>query len=124
MVLELQGADRVRDAFDGIRLAVRIVVARIDAPCRARAWMAGMQDTIEHRIAQVDVARRHVDLGAQHARAIGKLAGPHAAEQVEVLLDAAIAPGAVFAWLRQRTTMDAHLFLTLIVDVSLANMDE
>ena len=33
--------------------------------------------------------RRHVDLRAQRARAIGELAGAHAAEKVEVLIDAA-----------------------------------
>ena len=97
MVLEFERADRVRDAFDGVRLAVREIVARIDAPGVAGARMLGVQDAVEHRIAQVDVAGRHVDLGAQHARAVGKFAGAHAAEQIEIFLDAAAAIGALGA---------------------------
>ena len=71
MVFELQRADGVRHAFDGIGLTVREIVARIDAPGRPGARMRGMQDAVEHRIAQVDVACRHVDLGPQDARAVG-----------------------------------------------------
>jgi hypothetical protein len=87
VVLELQRADRMRDAFDGIRLAVRIVVAWIDRPFGAGARMMRMQDAVQHGVAQVDVAGDHADLGAQHARTVRKLAGLHAAEQVEILLD-------------------------------------
>ena len=124
VVLELQRADRVRDVLDGVRLAVRVVVARIDLPLRARARMRGVQDAIEHGIAQVDVAARHVDLGAQHARAVRELARAHAAEQVEVLLDAALAERAVLAGLGQRAALDAHLLLALVVDVGLACLDQ
>ena len=67
---------------------------------------AGMQDAVEHRIAQIDVARRHVDLGAQHARAVRKFARAHAAEQVEVLLDRAVAERAVLARLGERAAVD------------------
>ena len=101
VVLELQRADRMRDALDRVRLAVRVIVARIDRPLRAGARVARMQDAVEHRVAQVDVARRHVDLGAQHARAVRELAGAHAAEQVEVLLHRALAERAVLARLGQ-----------------------
>ena len=86
--------------------------------------MCGVQDAVEHRIAQVDVAGRHVDLGAQHARAVRKLAGAHAAEQVEVLLDAAVAERAVLAGLGQRAAVDAHLVLALVVDIGLAGADQ
>ena len=101
VVLEFERADRMGDALDGVRLAVREIVGRIDAPRRAGARMRGVQDAVEHRVAQVDVAGRHVDLGAQHARAVGELAGAHAAEQVEILRDAAVAIGAVAARLGQ-----------------------
>ena len=88
MVLELQRAERVRDALDGVRQRVREVVHRVDAPRVAGAVMLGVADAVEHRVAHVDVRRRHVDLRAQHVRAVGELAGAHAAEQVEVLVDA------------------------------------
>ena len=124
VVLELQRADRVRDVLDRIRLAVRVVVARVDLPLRPRARVGGVQDAVEHGVAQVDVAARHIDPGAQHARAVRELARPHAPEQVEVLLHAAVAPGAVRAGLRQRAAARAHLLLALVVDVGLARLDQ
>ena len=88
-----------------------------------RGW-CGVQDAVEHRVAQVDVARGHVDLGAQHARAVRELAGPHAAEQVEVLLDGAVAERAVPAGLGQRAAVRADLLRRLVVDVGLAGLDQ
>src|ERR1700752_5406614 len=105
----------MRDAFNGIRLAVRVVIARIDAPDVAGARMMGMQDTIEHGVAQVDVAGGHVDLGAQPPRAVLELTSLHAAEQIEVLLDRALAERRVLAGLLQRTAGLADLILRLVV---------
>jgi hypothetical protein len=34
----------------------------------------GMADAVDGRVAQIDVGRGHVDLGAQHGGAVGKLA--------------------------------------------------
>ena len=110
----------MRDPFDRIGLAVRVIVARVDLPGIAGARVVRMQDAVEHGIAQVDVACRHVDPGAQHARAVRELAGAHAAEQVEVLLDAALAERAVPAGLGQRAAIDAHLLVGLVVNVGLA----
>ena len=67
---------------------------------------------------------RHVDLGAQHARAVGEFAGAHAAEQVEVFLDGAVAERAVLAGLGQRAAVDADLVLALVVDIGLAGADQ
>ena len=67
---------------------------------------------------------RHVDLGAQHARAVRKFAGAHAAEQVEVFLDAAVAERAVGAGLGQRAARGPHLFLGLVVHIGLAGADQ
>ncbi len=103
---------------------MRIVVARIDRPGGAGARMRRLDDPVERRIAHVDVAGRHVDLGAQHAGAVFKLAGLHAAEQVEVLLDAAVAERAVPAGLGQRAARDPHRLRRLVVDIGLAGFDE
>jgi hypothetical protein len=46
--------------------------------------------------------------------AVGELAGLHAAEQVEVLVDAAIAERAVLARLGQRAAVGAHLLGALL----------
>ena len=86
VVLELERAERMADVLDRIRLAMGEVVGRVDAPGVAGARVADVADAIEHRVAQVDVAGAHVDLGAQHPAALGKLAGAHAAQQIEVLV--------------------------------------
>ena len=109
VIFEFEGADRVGDALDGIGLAVGEVVARIDRPGGAGARMVRMEDAVEHGVAQIDVARRHVDLRPQHPRAVRELARPHAAEQVEILLDRAVAERAVPAGLGQGAATDAHL---------------
>ena len=124
VILELQRADRMGDVLDGVGLAMGEVVARVDVPGRAGARMRRVQDAVQHRIAQVDVARRHVDLGAQHARAVRKFAGAHAAEQIEVFLHRAVAERAVLARLGQRAAAGAHLVLRLVVDIGLAGADQ
>jgi hypothetical protein len=124
MVFEFEGADRMGDALDRIRLAVREIVGRVDAPFLAGARMLGMQDAVENGVAQIDVARTHVDLGPQHARAVGELAGTHAAEQVEVLGRAAVAIGAVAAGFRQRAAHRPHFLGRRIVDKGMAVADQ
>ena len=74
VVLELHGADRVGDMLDGVGLAVGEIVGRVDFPALAGARMGGVQDTVERRVAQVDVAARHVDLRAQHPGALREFA--------------------------------------------------
>ena len=118
MVLELQRADRMRDALDRVGLAVRIVVARIDRPFVAGARMVRMQDPVQHGIAQIDVAGGHVDFRAQDTRAVWKLTGLHAAEQVEILLHRTIAERRLPAGLGQRAAREANLLLRLVVDIS------
>ena len=101
-----------------------IVVGRIDAPGVAGARVLGVQDAVQDRIAQVHVGRRHVDLRPQHACAVGELAGAHAAEQVEVLLDRAIAVGRVLPRFGQRAALAAHPIGRRIIDIGLALADQ
>ena len=91
VILEFQRADGVGDLFDGIALPVREVVHRVDAPFIAGAVMFGVQDAVHHRVAQVQVGRRHIDFGAQGAGAIREFAGAHALEQIQVLFHRAVA---------------------------------
>ena len=62
MIFKLKRADRVGDALDRIRLTVRPVVHRINAPLTARAVMLGVQDAVHHRIPHIEIRRGHVDL--------------------------------------------------------------
>ena len=68
--------------------------------------------------------RGHVDPGAQHARAVGELAGAHALEQVEALLGRPVAPRALAAGLGERAAVLADLVGGEVVDVGLAGPDE
>ena len=92
--------------------------------CVARAMMRGVQDAVHHRVAHVEVGRGHVDLGPQRARAVGEFAGPHALEQVEVLLGRPVAVGAVLARPGERAAVFAHLVGVQIADVGLAGVDQ
>ena len=85
---------------------------------------SGVQDAVEDRIAKIDVAGRHVDLGAQHAGPVRKLAGAHPAQQIEVFLDRALAIGTVAAGLGQRAAPGAHLLRREVVDVGIALADQ
>ena len=86
--------------------------------------MRRVEDAVHDRIAEIDVAGGHVDLGAQYACAVRELAGTHAAEQVEVFIDAAATEGAVPARLGQRAAVRPHLLVGLVVDIGLARFDQ
>src|SRR5579884_276973 len=123
MVLEFQRADGMRDAFDGIALAVRPIVHRINAPLVADVRMLGVQDAVHHRIAHIEVRRIHVDLGPQRPRTVGKLAGLHATKEIEILLNRAIAIGTFLAALEIAAIL-GDLFGRQIADIRLAGPDE
>ncbi len=124
VILEFEGAKRVGYALDGVGLAVREVVGRVDAPGVAGARMRRVQDAVEHGVAQIDVAGGHVDLGPQHARAVGKFAGAHAAEEIEDLGGAARAEGAGAPRLGERAAHRLHLRRREIVDIGVAVADQ
>ena len=86
--------------------------------------MRRVDDPVQHRVPQVDVGRGHVDPGPQHARAVGELAGAHALEEVEALLDRPVAPGAVPPRLGERAAVLADLVGGEVVHVGLAGPDE
>ncbi len=120
VVLELERAERVRDVLERVRNAVRPVVGGIDAPVVAGAVVRGVADAVHGRVAHVDVGRGHVDLRAQHVLAVGELALVHFAEELQVLLDAALAVGAVLAGLGERAAQRAHLLGGQAVHVGVA----
>ncbi|MNK85884.1 hypothetical protein D3C87_1057810 [compost metagenome] len=86
--------------------------------------MVGPADPVEGRVTHVEVGRRHVDLGAQDMGAVLELAGAHALEEVEVLLDRAIAVRAVAARLGRGAAVLAHLLGREALDVGEALVDE
>src|SRR5450759_4031430 len=103
---------------------MRVVVHRVDAPGIARSVMRGLADAEERGIAQVDVGRCHVDLRAQGAGAVRKLAAAHPPEKVHSLGNLAVAPRAVAARLRKRAAIRAHVVGREVADVGLARADQ
>ena len=101
-----------------------VVVHGVDAPGIPRALMRRMADAIEHGIAQIDVAGRHVDLRAQHGSAILEVPGAHSAKELQVLHHAAISMGARHARLGQRSALRTNFFIALAVDVRITPLDE
>ena len=106
VVLELQRADRVRDPLDGVRTG------------RGRSRTSGRCTTCRRcggacacRMRYITGSRRFMlgeamSIFARSTRvAVGELAGAHPLEQVEVLLDGAVAVGAVPAGLGQRAAV-------------------
>ena len=88
-----------------------------------RGW-ARVDDPVEHRIAEVDVGRRHVELRPQHARAVGELAGAHAREEVEVLGHRSAPVRRIRAGRGQRPSRLADLLGRQVVDIGEAVPDE
>ncbi len=111
-------------ALDRVRLPVREVVGRVDAPGVAGPRMGGVHDPVEDRVAHVHVRRGHVDPRPEDARAVGELAGAHPREEVEVLLDRPPPPGAVRAGLGERPAVLADLVGGLVVHVGLPGPDQ
>src|SRR5215203_5751096 len=96
--------------FNRIGKRMGKVVHWINAPLVPRAIMMGMADAIEQWVTHLHVGGSHVNLGAQHMRAIGKLTSPHAAKEVEILLHATIAMGTCATCLCHGPAVFANLF--------------
>jgi hypothetical protein len=124
LVLELQRADRVGDVLQRILDRVRVRVHRVDHPPVAGHVVLGEADAVNGRVAQVDVGRRHVDLGAQDHAAFRVGACTHLAEQAQVFLDRPVAVRRVAAGRGQRAARLAHLLGGLLVDVGVAGGDQ
>ncbi|CCX42310.1 uncharacterized protein BN454_00172 [Clostridium sp. CAG:1024] len=86
--------------------------------------MMRVLDAIERGVAHVDVRGGHVDLRTKRARAVLKLAVLHPLEQVEVLLDGAVAIRAVLTGLGQRAAVFAHLVFREVVHIGEPLLDE
>ena len=100
------------------------IVGGVDAPGSAGARVGGVKNAVHGRVAHVHVARSHVDLGAQHAGAVGEFTGPHAAEQIQVLVHRPVAIGAVSAGLGEGAPVGAHVLRRKIVHIGLAGADQ
>ena len=124
VVLELQGAQGVGDALDGVGLAVGEVVHGVDAPGVPGAVVRRVLDAVQGRVPHVQVGVGHVDLGPQHVLPFGELSPAHALQQVQVLLHRPIPKGAVFAHIVEVAPVLADLFQAQAVHVGQALVNE
>ena len=124
LVFKLQRADAVRDLLQRVFNRVRKGVHRVDAPGVAGVVVGGAAYAVDGRVAQVDVGRGHVDLGAQHRRAIGQLAITHLPQTCQVLGRCAAAKRAVFAGVAEVAAVGAHVFGALLVHISQAGLHQ
>jgi hypothetical protein len=124
LVFKFQRADAVGDLLQRVLDGVREGVHGVDAPGVARVVVRGAADAVDGRVAQVDVGRGHVDLGAQHGGAVGQFAVAHLAEARQVLGRAAAAEGAVHAGLAEVAAVGAHVFGCLLVHIGVAGFDQ
>lgn len=125
MVLELQGTERVGDAFEGIRDRVGIIIGGVQTPLAARPVMDHpVADAVEDGVAQIQIGRGHVDLGPQGQGPIGKRTGPHAREEVQVFRHRTLAVWALLSGFGQGTAVRAYLLRIQRADVGSALLDQ
>ncbi len=86
--------------------------------------VAGMQDPVQHRIAQVHVGGGHVDFGPQHLDAVSKFTSPHPAELIQVFLHATTAEGRVLTCFGQGAAILFHLFRGQVINVCFALLNQ
>ena len=124
VVHELQGTERMRDTLYGVAQGMREIVHRIDAPLVTGAVMRGMAYPVQGGITHDQIGRRHVDLRAQHVRAIRKLASAHTPEEIEVLLDRTVSIGTLPARLSQCPPVLTNLIGGKVIHIGLSHFDE
>ena len=124
VILKLQRAERIGDAFQRVLNRMRKVIHRINAPLVALTVMMRTNDTVDGRVTHIDVGRCHIDLSTQGLRAIGELAVLHTLEQVKVFFNGAISPRRFLTGLSQSATIFGHLFLSQVADERLAVFDQ
>ena len=103
---------------------VREVVHRVDAPLVAGVVVGDLADAVDGGVAQVDIGRGHVDLGAEDGLALVVGAGAHFLKLGEVLPDGAVAVRAVLAGRFEVAAVFAKFVLSEVADEGLAGADE
>ena len=86
--------------------------------------MRGVLDAVEKRIAEHHIGMGHIDLRPEDLLAVGIFAVPHLPEKLQVLLHAAVPPGALDTGLVNCSPAFGNLFLALVVNVCEASLYE
>ena len=121
---EFEGTDGMGNAFEVVALAVGEVVHGINFPCSTGTVMRCLDDAVHDRVAEVHVRRSHIYLRAEHAAAFFKLAGVHAGEQIEILLDRTVAVRAFLSGRCGSAFLARDFLAALVVHIRLAFLDK
>ncbi len=124
MIFELQRTDGMRHALNGVLLPVRKVIGGVNWPLITRLMMRRVPNAIKDGIAQIHIAGRHVDLGAQHPLSVGKLAAAHFYEQPAIFLNGSITIRTILTRLGQRPPVSARLLGRQIAHIRQTCVDE
>ena len=124
MILKFQGAKRMSNPFDGIAESMRKIIHRVYTPGIPGSLVAMMSNTVNYRIAQIDIWRGHVNFRPQDMFPIPKLTCPHLREQLSVFINVAIAIGAIGSGFCQGAAMLSNFFRIKAIHVSQALFDQ
>ena len=100
------------------------IIHRINAPFITSVMMLLMTDTINDRVAHMQIRRGHVNLGAQRFFPLGKFTGLHPFKEFEVLLRGTTATGAFLARLLRHPAIVLPFFRLKLTNISLAVLNE
>ena len=117
VILEFQRAERMRDTLDRVLDRMREVIHRVDAPFIPCILMRQMRDPVEDRVPHIDVGRGHIDLRAEHHRAVGILSRLHVPEESQAFLRIPVPVRVVSARLGQRAAVLADLIRAQAADI-------
>ena len=110
--LIFEGAERVRDPFNGILYRMRKIVHWVDAPFVTGLVMRNILDySVNNRITHIQIRRRHIDLCTQCLFTVVEFSFFHSLKQIEVFFNGAVAVGTVFAGFGQGAAIFAHFIL-------------
>ena len=123
MILVLQRAQGVGNAFDGILDGMGEVVHGEDAPLGALTVMLYKTNAVQHGVTHVEVAAGQIDLGAQGVLTLGELTGAHTAEQIQALFHRTVAIGANCGT-GQVTAIFAELLGSQLADIGQTLLDQ
>ena len=93
VVLEFQRAQRMGNALQRVLNGMGKVVHGIDAPLVPLTVVVHMADTVDNRVAHIEVAGRQIDLCPEGVAVVLEFAGAHSGKQIQAFLNGTVAVG-------------------------------
>ena len=103
---------------------MREIIHRVDTPVVSCSLVMGPFDAVNQRVSHVQIGMGHVDLGPEDTVTVGMFSCTHLPEQCEVLFHTSVPIWAIGSRRSGRAFLGGHVFGTLMVNVSLARLDQ